>query len=187
MRSARPSALWGTVCKVRSKIPLSTLRGASRRANSSDWLNPRSRSRSLDSGIGSTRSACSSAGSTHGALRIKVAKLAAQPGSPWNLKLSKRADHGKAYATAATQASSGGGSRTQAPHCPVALASAVAQVLQRIRGWANCTTQASQTGSAGHAMHTAHCPGSCLMVLCSKCAGMLQYTRGAPAPPPHAC
>jgi hypothetical protein len=48
-------------------------------------LKPRSRSRAVDSGIGSTRSARSTAGSAHGMLRISVAKGAAQPAWPWNL------------------------------------------------------------------------------------------------------
>jgi hypothetical protein len=84
-RSLRVSGRCDGVSRVRSSSPASVLRGARCRASSSAWLKPRSCRRWRDSGMGSSNSPCSSAGSIQGTLRISVAKNADAPGLPLNL------------------------------------------------------------------------------------------------------
>ena len=167
-RSARPSVRCAGLSLRRSSRPLSDFSGAKCLANSKAWLKPRVIKRWRDRGIGSTMSALSRAGSTHGALRSSVAKLAAQPGWAPNMKPTISRAQGYSSASAATQASSGGGERTQAPHCVIGPSIGNAQVRQRSRGWAKRTTQSSHTGCAGQARQTAHWLGTLSDMLCSS-------------------
>lgn len=101
--------------------------------------------------MGTTQSAASSAGSTQGMLRSMAAKIGAHPGCWWNLNWTINPAQGKSYAKAASAASKGGGSATQALHCVKVCGRGSAQVLQRCAGCPKRWTQGSQTGLAGQA------------------------------------
>ena len=136
----RSSAAWAPVCAhAQQQARHRSWPAPARRASSSAWLKPRSASRwRATAASAAPHRAASSAGSTHGALRISVAKRRGPAGLAVELVAARsgrtrdrrrRPRHGRRPAAA--------GARRQRPHCGNARRQpAMAQRRQRGWGWA---------------------------------------------------